>query len=600
MRKESARFRSYIQWYPFSQLNNASWALLESEHYYNRFIKDGAFILSYRMRYVTRGYIQKQGATMRDSHLVAPVTYLYLLAVGVEYEKTYVEARPEMVCLYAGDIGKREAHYRKSYKVYCDAVAHCSELYDYCIRTDVSNFYGSINVDALLSAMQDYSWNRLAASDCLFLRGLLLYCGKGRFPVIQNHPTLSFLATKVYLSRIDLELFERLRRMSNIASFELVRYVDDMYVFFNLDDESKLLNEQHSIANVYSDLLRSQGLSLNQNKLSFMLAQEARNSLATVSVVDFSGDEIDSEIRFDSKQIERFLVALARSIDEGSYTHDAFQDAIAQGFSDERSTIEPMAAFRQCLFWQQSLFKDAAVINALKSVLMPGNVVLSYNTAAMVQCMLNTRDEALIKNLLNNLFRSARAGTWSGLDSLIALTYLQQRSMANQDLINCLKEVEPGLAKYCIEYCKADFTTLFPTEEEAKIILILHGDEKSKTQYIFSLFHSASGNELESAAYYRSFFDRFTSFVNSRVLGRRHKWLYKTSDLMKVYEQVNSSKDIINAAEKMRQDNPLIHASSKVIDSPSYKDDLVQMKRSLRKLIREYLEAIDLDSLQSV
>lgn len=90
MRKESARFRSYIQWYPFAKLSKASWELLESESYFNRYIKDGACILSEHMRFRTRGYIQKQSATMRDSHLVAPVMYLYLLAVGVGYERIYV------------------------------------------------------------------------------------------------------------------------------------------------------------------------------------------------------------------------------------------------------------------------------------------------------------------------------------------------------------------------------------------------------------------------------------------------------------------------------------------------------------------------------
>ena len=112
---------------------------------------------------------------MRGSHLVAPVMYLYLLAVGVEYERIYIEARSSSVCLYAGDIGKRQAHYRKSHKVYRDVVAHCSELYEYCIKTDVSNFYGSISVDSLISSMQDHAGGRLLASDCLFLRALLLY-----------------------------------------------------------------------------------------------------------------------------------------------------------------------------------------------------------------------------------------------------------------------------------------------------------------------------------------------------------------------------------------------------------------------------------------
>ena len=57
MRRESARFRSYIQWYPFARLSKASWDLLESQNYFDCYIKDGAFILSKHMRFRTRGCI---------------------------------------------------------------------------------------------------------------------------------------------------------------------------------------------------------------------------------------------------------------------------------------------------------------------------------------------------------------------------------------------------------------------------------------------------------------------------------------------------------------------------------------------------------------
>ena len=598
IRKESARFRSYVQWYPFSKLTKASWDLLESEHYYERYIKDGSFVLFKHMRFTTKGYIQKQGATMRDSRLVSPVIYLYLLAVGIEYEKIFVDVRPSMVCLYAGDIEKRQAHYRKNYKVYRDSVTYCSELYDYCIKTDVSNFYGSINVDSLISTMQDCSDGRLPASDCLFLRALLLYCGSGRFPIIENHATLSFLATGVYLSSIDLQLSERLEEMAGIKSFELVRYVDDMYVFFDLADGSNLLNAQHAVANAYSDLLRSKGLSLNQNKLAFMTGPEARSTVATVSFVDFSGEGIDSETQFDSSQIVNAITSITTSIDSGAYSHDVFLGAMAEGFSSDESTIEPMAAFRQCLFSRPKLFQDAEVICALNAALSSGNVALSYNTAAMVQCVLHTRDESLIKRLLNNLFVSARSGVWRSLDSLVALTYLRMRSMVNPDLIRYLKKIEPGLAQYCTDYCKKDFAAPASSDSECKVAAILRDDAKSKVQYLFALFHGVSGNELESAAFIRAFFDRFASHVRSRIQGKHHTWLYRVKDLKKVYQQIDHAEETIESAERMRQSNPLVHASSEMIDNPSFKEDLELMKESLGLVINDYLETIELEDVE--
>ena len=598
MLEEESRFRSYIQWYPFSQLNSESWQLLKSEGFYRRYIEDGAFILSEQMRFTTKGYVQKQGVTMRDTHLVSPVLYLYLLAVGIEYEQIYTEGRPEMVCLYAGDIGRRQAHYRKSYKVFRDSVTYCSERFGYCLKTDIVNFYGAINVDALMSSMQDYSSGCLSVSDCLFLRSLLLYCGKGRFPTIQNHTTLSFLATKVYLSRVDSVFHERLNAMPDVSSYELVRYADDLYIFFNPASGSSLLNVQHAIANTYSDLLRSEGLALNQEKLKFMAASEARESMTTVSCVDFSGDAIDLKTSFDSDQIVSVLSAIAEDIGNGVYSHGLFLDAVSKGFTGGELTIEPMAAFRQCLFHQPELFRNPEVIKSLSTVLSLGNVALSFNTAAMVQCVLNTRDELLIKSLLNNLFESERRGTWGSLDALTALTYLQQRGMAHRDLIGCLRRLEPGLAQFCIHYCKRDFSLAAKPEVEEKTIEILRNDEKSKMLYAFSLSQNAVGDILGATAYYRAFFDRFTSLTRSRINGKREKWLYAEKELVEVYERIDNAKETIRHAEKMRQSNPLIHASSEVISSPSFKEDLKAVMQSLRSLMNDYLESMSFDDVK--
>ena len=61
----------------------------------------------------------------------------------------------------------------------------------------------------------------------------LQYCGKGRFPLVENSIASSYLATVVYLNDSDNRLVDYLTNNLNIADFKIVRYVDDLYIFSN-------------------------------------------------------------------------------------------------------------------------------------------------------------------------------------------------------------------------------------------------------------------------------------------------------------------------------------------------------------------------------
>lgn len=247
MRKENRRLKSYLQWYPFSQLCNNSWDYLASEGFYNYYIKDGAFLLCETTRFVTKGYIQKQGSSLRDSYLVSPVLYLFLLAYGIEYFKTYNEPRRQGLAFYAGDFSREQSNYQRSWQAYCNALKYDSNEFKYCLKTDISNFFGTLNVDLLVAKMEDCSSKDYLANDGFFFKALLLYCGNGNYPIIQNHPTLSFLATNVFLGDIDVRLTTKLESMSSVKSFNLIRYVDDMCIFFDVAEDSNLTTAKHEI-----------------------------------------------------------------------------------------------------------------------------------------------------------------------------------------------------------------------------------------------------------------------------------------------------------------------------------------------------------------
>ena len=103
---QKRRLKYYFQWYPFSVLSMTDWEILSSEAFFSTYIQDGAFLICHSMRFTTKGFVQKQGIAFRDSVLVSPVLFLYLLAYGIEYQSAFIDPRSEMVCEYAGDIAK--------------------------------------------------------------------------------------------------------------------------------------------------------------------------------------------------------------------------------------------------------------------------------------------------------------------------------------------------------------------------------------------------------------------------------------------------------------------------------------------------------------
>lgn len=256
-----------------------------------------------------------------------------------------------------------------------------------------------------------------------------------------------------------------------------------------------------------------------------------------------------------------------------------------------------MSVFRHCLYKQEDLYKQTGAIEAMNNALRCGQALFSFNTSDLMNCYLNSHDEFLIKQLLNNLFTSSRSNSWSSLDSLMAINYLLRRNMRHNDLRNLLKDEAPGLSLFCERYCREDFTRQQPSGFEAKAIKILKDDEPSKLQLIHYLYHTKTGNLFESASYYRAYFDRFSSLANHRVNGKKLQWLYKEKDLKSLYAHIDSSEKRIGRMERIRQSNPLIHASSETLGSPTCKEDLEFVIGAINEIMQAYLAGIELKDI---
>ena len=114
---------------------------------------------------------------------------------------------------------------------------HLLRGYQYYIKTEVTNFFNSINVNALIEWINficNSGEDTILLAQLLLFKELLLYCGDGEFPLVENSVASSFLATVVYLDQIDGDLYGFLRlRVRGITGFRMIHYVDDLYILFS-------------------------------------------------------------------------------------------------------------------------------------------------------------------------------------------------------------------------------------------------------------------------------------------------------------------------------------------------------------------------------
>lgn len=99
---------------------------------------------------------------------------------------------------------------------------------------------------------------------------------------------------------------------------------------------------------------------------------------------------------------------------------------------------------------------------------------------------------------------------------------------------------------------------------------------------------------LASYAYYKSFFDRISAnmaFLSGKDKGSKkpnYNKYYKNVHLIELYKGVRGSKEIINEAQRFRNKNPLIHASSELLENNNSSKELKKMEKKLNYLIDSY------------
>ena len=597
--------KAYLQWFPFTKFSSADKENISGEEFYNSYIKTASFMLFPPAMHQSENYLQKGDGSFRDSSLVAPVLFLFLQSIGLEVYNHYSPIRPlDISVYYAGNYEYLRPKYKQDYDDFFKELNASIDEYQYFIKTDITNFFANISVDKLIAQIDKVcnSGTVVFSQTQLHLfKELLTYCGNGRFPLIENSVASSFLATVVYLDAVDKALHEYIsKNITAFSSFRIVRYVDDMYILISSDKPiGDLHNAYNEIRNEYSSILKNYGLALNTKKCCLKESKEINLELKK-SLYDeyFNGQKHNIEELF-SGALYRFLNGLSIELLFDSIDIERYNELINEHFSSDNIEFTPSEVFNYFVYEDEDELKSEPVVKEIVGLVERSISFISLDPKRLTVMIMKTQSDRAIKGFLNQLFKNNRSGKWNSYDTAIAISYLIQSKFRHIDLLDILSNRHPNLYDYYFYHCKNSTIRCFDLLWVKKLCKIIAQDSKAHYLYFMHLCEMKRANYMAAFAYYKNYFDRVTADLDfaagndPRLKKPNYNAFYKEPALIKFYADVDDSKTVIENAHKLRNANPLSHASSELLDSNDTSDDLCKSIKALSALIYGYIDLLN-------
>ena len=593
----------YLQWFPFWKLSKNDQQQIMGETFFNTYIKSGAFVLFPEVMSQSENYIQKADGSFRDSALISPILFLVVQAIGKTIYDSYLPERPiEIESFYAGNYSNGRAKYSKDYDDFCKIINAWKEVHGFFIKTDITNFFGNINIDRLIEQIDCICNNgtvRFSQTQLMLYKELLLYCGNGRYPLIENSVASSFLATIVYLDKIDKKLYNFIKdKAKDITSFKMVRYVDDLYILFSSDKELEALTGTYNeLRNEYSSILKEYGLALNTSKSCIKETAYINEELKKSLYDDFFRGEDNCIPDLFSDNFTAFAKDLENAVANGQLTHEKYEELILKNFRKEGIEYTPHEVFNHLIYDGNDTWDDE-VSEALMNITKSDVSSLAVDPKAMAVMVMKSGEDKAIKTMLASLFARHRADLWNSYDTTIAISYLIQSKFNHIDLLNVIREREPQLYSYYLCTCKNSFVNQLAATKENLYAGYIDTDTTAYFLYFMYLAENRKHNYLTAYAYYKNFFDRMSADMSFKAGARggkdkkpKYNRYYQVKDLKTLYDGLTNADAIITTAHDLRNNNPLDHASSELISRETTRDDLRNCIEDLDGLIDQFATA---------
>ncbi|MBO5569410.1 MAG: AbiA family abortive infection protein [Clostridia bacterium] len=592
--------KAYLQWFPFSKLSEEDKAEISEEDFYNKYIQTGGFVLFPEVMRHSENYIQKSDGSFRNAALISPMLFLVLQAIGKEITSRYTQQRPvDIGVYYAGNYEFMRPKYKQDYDDFYKAINAGAEEYQYFIKTDITSFFGNINVNELVDRINTVcndGTTVIPQTQLLMIKELLLYCGDGYFPLIENSMASSYLATVVYLDDIDCELHDFIEtKVDDIASFQMIRYVDDLYILFSSGKTiDQLIPAYNAVRNGYSSILKKHGLALNTKKCALREIADINEELKKSQYDEYvNGVEFDIG-EFFTGALEGFLGAIYAQICSTGLTNEKYLKLIDEHFTFTGIEFTPDEVFNYLVYENQTELKQPEVSRLLVRIINQDISFLSIDPKRLSVMVMQSGNDSAVRAMLNQLFIRSRAGLWNSYDTTIAIAYLIQSKFQHIDLLNVVHEHSPGLYAYYYYGCKTSFVCQIRKEKWNRYLRCISNDRKAAFLYFMSLCEKNRANILGAYAYYKNFFDRISADM-AYMAGKdpnskkpNYKAYYKEGSFKALYGGIADCDAIIEQAHKLRNANPLSHSSADLIDRESSSKDMLEAQEKLDGLIYQY------------
>jgi len=593
--------KAYLQLFPFSKISSDDEKYLLSEDFFSKYIKTGAFVMFPESLFRTENYLQKGDGSFRDSSLISPILYLVLQSIGKEMAGKYsVQRSCDISIYYAGNYEYNRPMYKQDYDDFFKEINREIDKYQYFIKTDISNFYSNINIDKLINQIEEVckkSRLTISQTQLLLLKSLLQYCGSGKFPLIENSVASSYLATIVYLDPVDDELYKYLHLIENINSFKIIRYVDDMYILISLNKQEdfpfKIFNE---IRNEYSSILKKYDLALNTKKCCIKRSCEINEELKK-SLYDeiFNDKKCNIEEQFEGKLFD-FITNLKDEFINNNITIERYNDLIEDHFNKTDIEFTANEVFNYFVYENKKELQLPNNVEAITKLVRNDASFINLDPKRLTVMILKTHSERAIKAFLDQLFKRNKSGKWNSYDTAIAITYLIQRRFQHKDLLAIINDKVPDLYHYYEFYCSLSFSDSWQIDILEKLITVVENDTKTYFLYFMYLVEKQRNNYLAAFSYYKNYFDRLAAlfaFYISHDSKKRLFSYYQERNLIKLYSSIEGSEKIIKKAHKLRNANPLSHATAEVIDGIKTADDLFESINAMDDLIFTFCRKLE-------
>ena len=517
--------------------------------------------------------------------------YLYYTAVVMQISKKYKQKRNENISVrYAGNFAKEELHYKNQYYEFINELQEQSYKYDTYIKLDIKDFFEKIDINKMTILLKNSI--SINEKEQMQFKELISFIGNKKFPQIDAGIASSYLATIVYLDIIDNKYYRQIKEILNTEEFKMVRYVDDLYIFFNAKD-LQLNKIENRLTYEYTNLIHEYSLNINMDKTYVKSSSLIYEDINSISLEDEAFLEEELSDDFTKNALEGFFRELINETENNGINYKTYYNIIDECFDNPNIRFYQRQIYNTIVFKNLEWFKGTKTYESFKNILSNNNDILIHDPKKLLSALLNMRSSELIKRFLYNLYIKYEKYEWTIYDSFLAMRYLLYRNFKNKKLLNILKEKDNKLYLYIIQYIKNDWTdNIINTNiSEMKIC------DKALRESIFfirflSIIEFNKENYLTYQAYMKSFFDSITS--NLVYLKENKKEIFfKKRRILQFYKKnfnidKNKEEQISRFCDS-RNENPLCHSNIKIIKNKNMKEKIIRESRDIVEMLNKIL-----------